>query len=537
MNLFRRIQVPAIVLYAWFAYVLTGHGQERNPRPHSDTAFIQETKDTLITSLKLRRPDTANPLEAELAAVVAKANRATGLVTELWICRGCGISSHPTLGIIVDVDQIAAIQKEAQAGQLSAVLAFLIGHEEAHQIQYQKYTARIIGLPETEREVYEAQADILGAEFLIESMKNDNSSQEEIVDALRVAYDLGVEQYAIADHPSQDQRLTASRLGMAAGMITKLRHLGGPPALASAEELARKIDFHSGESSLAWSLRTARRIVNYRRPDIINLVLVNRTINWDRNSRNPVVSYQLEYQNRGTTPLFVNAEVQCVAAPRDDRDDVFRWLKIDANSFAFTLQPGAIRTLSGTMHWYAGANLMPRIIVSPDPMALIEVSNPTGKVVGTETGADNSLAASTSSGFRATTGYWIARVITASASKFKSLRAGPGEKVGKFVVYPSDPQFPRSLRTRVWLPDLGSPLDPYVYAVVGDTSSSGEAQKLFTETVAGIRDALGEIGHWHETSSGNSSVEFTRANLRISIEDREDEGRFKVTVDVDVATE
>ena len=89
----------------------------------------------------------------------------------------------------------------------------------------------------------------------------------------------------------------------------------------SAATIAAKIGMNQGEQPLKWSLRAARRVVHYSRPSIIDLVLTNQEINYDKRAENPVVTYALTYKNFGKRALNVDLEVQSVSVPRDDRNN------------------------------------------------------------------------------------------------------------------------------------------------------------------------------------------------------------------------
>jgi hypothetical protein len=518
------------------------HGQTPVKNPSSDVEFAHDSNAALISSLKLRPPST-DSFEVQIAKTMSDLNRASGLNTSLWICHGCGTSSHPTLGVIVDIDQVNQIKTKAQVEQVAAILIFLLGHEQAHQLQYHAYSNSIVERSELDRQVYEAQADILGGKFLIELLPEASLAsigKDAIPETLHVAYNLGVEQYAIADHPSQDGRLTAARYGMAAGTMTKLRQLGGQPALGSADTIAKKIDYHQGDDAMSWSWRASRRIVNYRRPEIVDLVLLDKTVNWNKNAATPYVSYQVTYENRGKHSLDINVEVQCISVPRADRDDYFHWEKIDANKFAFTLKPAEKKTLSGSMQWAASQDLMPRVIASPDPTGLIEVVDPTASVtLASLAPAKGGLNEATTAGSRADIRYWVGQVIGSSASDFVSLRSGPGEKDGDNIVYPIDPQFPGSQSSKVWLPDTGVKSDPYVYVVVDRSRDEASAQDIYNTTTSNIRSQLQKIGHWEEniksaTANSPASDRFSQGNLEVAVSDRLSDGVYRVVVSVTV---
>ena len=142
-------------------------------------------------------------------------------------------------------------------------------------------------------------------------------------------------------------------------------------AQASANVLAQKIDIRYGEDVLPWSLRTARRATNQHTPEILNLVMVKKDVMFDRDPSHPVAGYWFTYENRGPDALDVDLEVLCVAAPRDDRDDIQRWQWTATRSHQFILPAGATYTVSGAVEWsYDDKTLYPRIVSPPEPQAL-----------------------------------------------------------------------------------------------------------------------------------------------------------------------
>jgi hypothetical protein len=542
--LITKVRLAEIGLASVLAYMGPGRRdpQQTNPVPNSDVSFIESSSEDLIASLRLKPIDPENPLEDQIEAIAVRLAAATGFTSSVWICRGCGLSSHPGLGIIVDTDQLQRIKKQSQVQQFPAILSFLLAHEMTHQIQYRKYSSSIINLPDEERQVYEAQADILGAKYLMETMQGSAGSAdtEAIIEALRVAHNLGVEQYAIADHPSQDARLTAVRLGMAAGMIVKMQRLGGAAGQASANVLISKLNFLPTEDVMSWSLRTAKRVVNYRRPDIVDLVLLDEKVDFDRDPNNPIVSYDLTYENRGARAIGVDLEVQCVAASKSDPDNIFRWEKIDASSQSFTLASRQKHTVSGTMRWAATDALKPLVVAPPRPTALITVQYSDGANPNQPQTSGITMNAQSTAASRESLDYVLAKILDNADSSFTRLRAGPGRKMGDKVIYPAYPQFPAAVRTNINIPEPGSDRDPYVYAVLSTTSDKAEAKQEFTDMASSIRTALNKLGHWTETAgeigAGKSRYRtFRQGRLSVTVTDHFDLAAYHVSIDVTIA--
>jgi hypothetical protein len=515
--------------------------------PASDRDFYNESEANLVKTLRLRQPDLSSPTEREIHEEAKSLDVLTKFSTPLWVGSGCGTSSHPTLGIIVDLDQLDTIRRQAQGHEFSYILRWLLAHEKTHQMQFRSYSTSILNQDLPERQMYEAQADLLAAKYLMETMTGSASDEQTdaIIEALRVSYDLGVEQYALADHPSRESRLSAVRLGMAAGMITKLQRLGGDPALQSASVLVNKLDIRLGEDTLAWSLRTSKRIVNYRLPAIVDLVLAEEQVTWSKDPAHPVVSYWMTYENRGARSITVNLEVQSVAAPRADPDDIFRWQKISVMNHDFDLNPGGQKVVTGSLRWEADANLMPVLIAPPKPTALVLVQYTGGNGTVSANDLRNRLDAIASAGTRQTFSSVLDRILQGSIDQFSSLRAGPGRKVDDVVAYASEVNFPAALRTDVWLPERGSDASPYVRSALVDSPDVNASSLVFDQALERLKTALSALGRWSENSSPRgerriiASHTFSRGNLAIELINRSrgNPARYEVALTVRLSKE
>lgn len=506
--------------------------------PASDSEFVKSAADKIVKSLGLRKPDLNVPLEKEINEEVKSLDIITGLTTPVWVGQGCRIDSHPSAGLIVDLDQLNSI-RNAHAAQFPLVLRFLLAHEEAHQIQFRTYSPKIIDLPEDERRVYEAQADILGAKYLIETIgANGTSDNDAIMAALKVAYELGTEQYALADHPSHEARLTSARLGMAMGMIAKLQALGPGPAQGSIATLVDKLNVLPGEDVLAWSLRTARRCVNYQRIAIVDLVLIDRKIVYSKDPDHPVTSYWFTYENRGKHALSIDAEVQCDAVARDDPDDIFRWQKISVRNHHMVLPAGQKETISGALRWYGDSSLMPRVIAPPDPTALIQVQYEGEAVLASPGAGVQSLAAAPPAGVRESFSQVLDHILQQSVSGFLGLRAGAGKKLDDIVEYPSDTNFPTALNTKVWIPEPNSERRPYVRSTLTSTASASDSKRVFDTTANEIRKSLSDLGALQEDHSNTDASEyddFTLQGIEVHLGRSRSGDGYEVTISIERA--
>jgi hypothetical protein len=517
----------------------SAHAQGTSPELGSDDAFLHGSSDALISMLKLRKPSNVDALEQQIAATVRALDTEAGLTTSVWICHGCGLSSHPTLGILADVDQLAKIRSQFQVQQFSAILTLIMAHEEAHLIQYRQYSPSIVDSSEQDRRVYEAQADLLAGAYFIENIGAwSDQNRDAVLEALQVAYDLGVEQYALADHPTQISRLTAVRFGMSAGTRDGLMKLGGPPAKASADILTHKLNIRPNEDTLSWSLRISKGITSYRRPEVVDLVLTREQMSWNKSGVNPTVTYLLTYENRGKRNIQVYLQVRCDGVPRNNPHDVMHSLLIDASASSFSLAPGATKTLSGTMQWAGGAtsDLMPRLVYAPDPAALVEVTYAVPPPTNPPASQVVALAETTAASRRSFE-YALKTILMSSFDDYRPLRAGPGKQEGDEVVYPADPQLPGSASTTVWMPEPGAVLGPYVRADFPTTTDQAIANDNYNREVRAMHSLLQSLGTWDERASRSHdgariSTDFGQGGIGISVEDYFSDGSYTVSVRV-----
>jgi hypothetical protein len=477
-----------------------------NPQGVTSSLNPSSSLDGEAAAMGLRRPNPSDPVERQILDLSKALDRIAGYSTPVWVCGDCQFSSDPKFGIIAGIEQVEEIRQHSKVTHFEQVLFWLLAHEFAHQVQFRVYGITLGGLPPAERQVYEAQADILAGKFLVERMPVDVTAEENVAmtEALHVAYDLGTEQYSPADHPSHDARLTAVRLGMAAGMQAKLRLGPDAGAQGSAAVLAQKIDLRYGEDVLPWSLRTARRATNQRLPEILNLVLAKEDFVFDRNPGHPVAAYWLTYENRGSESLSIDLEVLCAAAPREDKDDNLRWQWISTRNYHFDLPAASTYTVSGALKWYGDSKLLPRIIASPRPQALIHVERlESGATVPiTPPNAKAALLAAQPVAKRQVSRdierIALLDLTNAVSDRFLSLRAGPGLKLDDVVDYPSRVNFPGAPSTSVSIPEKGNDSDPWVSAILLRTANEAEASAAYKQAIASIHQALPPPGPWRE---------------------------------------
>lgn len=298
----------------------------------------------------------------------------TGFKTEVKLTDGDTSKSDPDNTITISRTQLAQIRGKFGEQQFRQMLRFLLAHEKTHQVQYRSYSVAAVRANDSERRrIYEAQADVLAGKYLMETMGSPTQNDMvTIIDTLKIAFDLGTLEGSDSDHPTQEQRRTAARLGMASGLITTLSKLPPTPFLGNMiGTMAEKIDFLPGETVMDWSYRLSKKITHYSRATSLDIVLEDSKIDWDIRSTSPFVTFALTYKNAGLSTIHADIEVQCASVPREDSNDTIEWMKWSVKNFRFDLRPGEHYVARGRLLWYADKKLMPRLVFPPRDTALI----------------------------------------------------------------------------------------------------------------------------------------------------------------------
>ncbi len=520
-----------------FAVLSCGLALAQNKTPVSDADFMNRTNDDLIQTLRLRPLGTSTDMERQIAALLAGFHLNLPAAPAVWVCNGCGTASHPTLGIIVDPGQIEQIRQQSKVDNLPALLAFVIGHEAAHQMQFARYGKSLISLPPLQRQFYEAQADILGGAFLYKSLDGepDADAAHSRNETLQAVYNLGGEQYALADHPSKSGRLIAASLGSERESVFRQLRSGDPGVIARAQQYVHQLDLRAQDDDLSYSLRMARMITQYNSTAARDLAYISRknNIRWETSAQHPVVDYVLHYENRGAKALTVYLQVECLGVRRSDPENILQMLQASANYHQFQLQPGASYDVTGELQWLGTDDVMPRIIFPPDPMGLIEVHYADGSDNDTPDNAGAvSMLGVTTAAQRAALSSGLNNLITASMhGGYSTLRAGAA-RGGSYdlVTYPSNKPLPGSLSAEISLASgklLQNPMySPYITNIFTETYDQGMAQGAFNDLVEVTRAVLPQLilpdgsTAWRETKDdNNSTVTFNHDPYSVVVQD------------------
>jgi hypothetical protein len=480
--------------------------KDTKPPFPSHREFLESSRESLRNEFGLHALDPTQPVEQEVGSIMDKLDDVAGFFSEISATDQGWTGSHPAAGVFVSVPQLDRIRQQSNVQFFPVILRLILAHEKAHQIQYREYGAALTQRPVAERRVYEAQADLLAGKDLTESIDAGKPvpNNDGIEDALRVMFDLGSEQYSLADHPSRESRRTAVRYGMAAGMITKFERMGGGPALQSAQILRQKIDMRTGEDALGWSLRLGRRLANFRRPAITDLVLTKEDIKYNINGDPPIVSYSLTYRNNGTHPINVDLEVKCVSVARADPDDSMLWQLIAAKNYRFLLQPGQRKTLQDAQTWQATKDLYPRLVLPPGPTSQVSVEYADGTTNLTTFDTAEGVPAFNLDAMKPIPqlGSILHSLLRAAGGRFLALRASPGRELsGGTITYASQTSIPGAVRNDIDYPQ-DSTESPEVRVLLQRTPSTLDAQGTYQSVVSQVSQALPDFTADERSSAG-----------------------------------
>jgi hypothetical protein len=524
------------------AIVTVAQGQNSSPKSHND--FFRSSASDLVASFHLRPLGNKELMEKQISQAINSLHIELPPSKGVWVCHGCGTASHPQLGIIVDPDQLLSIQQLSHVSDMQQLLVFVLAHEYAHQQQYDHYQIEFGKLTTEDREAYEAQADILGAITLFESLPRNASPGfvQSVFSVVRAIYDLGGEEYSLGDHPSRTGRLLSCRIGLEYAAIIDMMAHGGAPW-----EQLEKIDFKNNESPLHYSLRMARSIVQSNRMAARDLVYVFNIddLKWDTRSDHPVVAYDLRYENRGTKALLVTLQVECLAVDRREPENIFKMKTSSAKFHTFRVEPGTPYQVKGQLSWLATANQVPRFINPPDPQGLIEVHY----ADGSDTPQDN--PALLSEDMRVATlaeintmQFGLNRLVEASHTGYAEVATGIGTAYHEThgVSFPANMPLTGAFSASVRFPtDFLYKWSPKVTSTFLITYDANESKVAYAHLVETVRAALPLVtttdgSHvWIESEDANHvSTVFRHAPFYVEIERKVEMKPISEQTDVEV---
>jgi hypothetical protein len=267
------------------------------------------------------------------------------------------------------IRQYLAAAGESETRQMTR---FLIAHELAHELQFRRYGgfSAVAQNADVETRIgYEAQADIFAAQYLYLKFQGPNRpSNEAIVNALQLGFDMGDEDNSSQDHPNHDHRRNGVRYGLASGALVIAATLAASNSqFAESEEVLRgSLDFE-GNDFPSWALRSARKINHWHiDPKDISIAAGNIDDQTDPQK----FTYAIALANAGTSQLVLDCSVQSISYPRGAPHDGAGSLLMGSQRSVASLAPGQTKAISGSLLRREDAHYQAELIFPPDSRAL-----------------------------------------------------------------------------------------------------------------------------------------------------------------------
>lgn len=421
--------------------------------------------------------------------------------------------ADPSFGIRINLDEIQTYASIASVKNVRQYLTFILAHEKAHHILFRQDPRSVSPASAEEFRLYECQADILAAKYMIEGQGQPTQLDlNTISEVLNVAYLIGNEGLGEGSHPTREQRRTAVRAGMIAGLAVMMsRQPASTKLLEKITSQMGTISFNPGEDLLPWSNRAARKITHYGRSASRQILLVKGwDIRWENISQGPSrgqwAIYKYTYKNIGNRPVRIDFDFECILVPHNDPSDTFRWKKRSQKNYRFELRGGEEYSIEGqlpcgaldntpdsdlsgvdmqfiapgrsnfalaTYEYLDSGNVSSPQKTREEPAALAE--KPTH--IGTITSDLLRLAIST-----------LAR---SALQKFENNLVGPGVEYDDFTDYPSDAVVPGAASTRIV---IHKDEPPRLLVELVNTKDSALAVKVFDDFKRSLEKAYPDKG-------------------------------------------
>jgi len=255
------MNIKPMFFILFFCVPFLASGQQENLLVSNDWETIHQT-------LNLRKPDNSNRFESDIESSISKINNAIGYNIKCWISDKGPIFSHPDFGIVLNIEELRKIFQESKTSSFQSVMSLIIAHEIAHQLQFKVYGANsILQNCKEMKKVYECQADILAGAMLV-NISDNGYDEIASINALRVLYNIGTPEYSFsASHPSHEDRRLAVSMGINVAKSisdqSKVFSLRKSLPHPGESKLRGILNIENGENVMTWSLRQAKRIVNY----------------------------------------------------------------------------------------------------------------------------------------------------------------------------------------------------------------------------------------------------------------------------------
>jgi len=297
------------------------------------------------------------------------------LQTHIYITYSDQNQALPSGEILISVKTLNALLAKPKEF-MELCIAFLLSHEFAHQLQYDRYRQDLtIARSCAKRMLYETQADILSG-YYVSGLCNFNKKQkrpdpnfvEVMKSILTYIYDLGNAEFALGTHPAHTQRRNAFIIGMyytfPDGDITE----------DAKRYIQQFTSYDPKEDLMTWSMKMAKRISHYPNNALSAVVVRSgyEPYKWDTTTTHPLVNYDYTYKNISDKEVRVFIRYMVNGITRTDPDPRAFHTIGDFKDYNFTLKPGDTMLVKDQLNWLTTSTKenMPMVIFPPENIAL-----------------------------------------------------------------------------------------------------------------------------------------------------------------------
>lgn len=524
-----------------------------------DRTVLHEQENHLVSIYGIKELDILDPIDNIISEELDRLNEV--IQHDLKVLTGNPPTSfsHPKLGIVLNKVELSRIKEQVGIQEMRNIARLILFHEAAHQLQYRHYGADIVNIGEIDIiKSFECQADILAGKYITASLPEGNDTKIQILDALETMFAIGTQEFTTdVDHPSHEERRTAIRIGMACGMIDRfnlsLSKMNSDPyapelikqsMISSISRIRESINFLPSEEIIDWSLRLAKRIVQYKNDLRYKIILIDSKINCDESPNNPIFNYSLTYKNISSQKLQIDMEVESRMVDKIEPYNTMKTYKMFANSYQFTIEPGSTHTIDGKLYWSDGNNTdaskKPELIFAPRLTSMFSCESEDLNIRINSIKTNQSFESLTDEQIK-TVSVAINRIIQTGIFNSNSLKGSVGEVVNNENIFYSSISIPGAIETKIYERNEKNIIIPRIKAVYYIGSSADEADNMIQTLADTLKKDLQDHWTFEESESNESNLKYRKITfnsssnhfkiLLIRTEDSDD--IFKVNLEIE----
>ena len=311
-----------------------------------------------------------------------------------------------TLDIVVNLPEFESLTKDSSDLVTALFANFVISHEFAHVMEMRVFRKTSIDSVRSEGSVYlECYADVLSGVYitqvwnLIEApawSKNKgfnvksygNILASKLPSIYRRILSFKKINTDYKTHPSNEVRIFALQIGLELGNIITLHdivstpHKIGEMTIKEFQEdtsilnrLTTLIGFSPQDSSannnlFEWIRKEVLLITHGTNYLAKNLIVYNKSFNWDTSFYNAKVTYSFDVRNNNPDTVSFCGRVYTKILPRSNTKDISFTDQVDSHIFNKIICPGQTATVIGRIKWSQDSNWIAEISIPGDPLSL-----------------------------------------------------------------------------------------------------------------------------------------------------------------------